>query len=64
MVRRMLRHLGEMFYPVPTKLVYCYRAYQKEFDELPSNVELVEGFPDNLTDMTQGHEHSLGDLTI
>ena len=24
-----------------------------------SNVELVEGFPDNLSEMTQGHEHSL-----
>ena len=59
MVRRMLRHLGEMFHPVPTKTVYCYGAYQKEFDELPLNVELVEGFPDNLTEMTQGHEHSL-----
>ena len=59
MVRRMLRHLEEMFYPVPTKIVYCYGAYQKEFDELHPNVKLVEGFPDNLSEMTQGHEHSL-----
>ena len=59
MVRRMLRHLEDLFHPVPTKIVYCYGAYQKEFDELPSNMELVGGFPDNLTDMTQGHEHSL-----
>ena len=59
MVRRMLGHLEEMFHPVPTKVVYCYGAYQKEFDELHPNVELVEGFPDNLTEMTQGHEHCL-----
>ena len=44
MVRRMLWHLEDLFHPVPTKVVYCYGAYQKEFDELPSNVELVEGF--------------------
>ena len=36
-----------------------YGVYQKEFDELPPNVELVEGFPDNLTDMIRGHDHSL-----
>ena len=59
MVRRMLRHLEEMFHPVPTKIIYCYGTHQKEFDELPPNVELVEGFPDNLTEMTRGHEHSL-----
>ena len=33
--------------------------YQKKFDELPSNVELMEGFPDNLSDMVRGHDHSL-----
>ena len=36
-----------------------YGVYQKEFDELPPNVELVEGFPDNLSDMVRGHDHSL-----
>ena len=65
MVRGMLRHLEVMFHPIPTKIMYCYGAYQKEFDELLSNVELVEGFPDNLSDMTRGHKYSLvvlGDL--
>ena len=52
----MLRHLEELFYPVPTKIIYCY---QKKFDELPSNVELMEGFPDNLSDMVRGHDSSL-----
>ena len=36
-----------------------YGVYQKEFDELPPNVELVEGFPDNLSDMIRGRDHSL-----
>ena len=27
--RRMLRHLEELFYPVPTKIIYCYGEYQK-----------------------------------
>ena len=48
-----------LFYPVPTKIIYCYGEYQKEFDELPSDVELMEGFPDNLNDMVRGHNHSL-----
>ena len=54
MVCNMLRHLEDLFHPVPTNVVYCYEAYQKEFDDLLPKVELVEGFPDNLTDMTQG----------
>ena len=57
--RRMLRYLEELFYPVPTKIIYCYGEYQKKFDELPSNVELMEGYPDNLSDMVRGHDHSL-----
>ena len=44
MVRRMLRHLEELFHPIATKIIYCYGAYQKQFDELLANVELVEGF--------------------
>ena len=59
LTRCMLHHLEELFYPVPTKIIYCYGEYQKKFDELPSNVELMEGFPDNLNDMVRGHDHSL-----
>ena len=57
--RHMLRHLEELFYPVPTKIIYCYGECQKKFDELPPNVELMEGFPDNVNDMVRGHDHSL-----
>ena len=57
--RCMLHHLEELFYPIPTKIIYCYGEYQKEFDKFPLNVELVEGFPDNLSDMIRGHDHSL-----
>ena len=55
----MLRHLEELFYPVPTKIIYWYGEYQKKIDELPPNVELMEEFPDNLNDMVRGHDHSL-----
>ena len=55
----MLRYLEELFYAVPTKVIYCYGDYQKEFDELPPRVELTEGFPDHLNDMVRGHDHSL-----
>ena len=57
--RYMLRYFEELFYPVPTKIIYCCGEYQKEFDEFPPNVELVEGFPDHLNDMVRGHDHSL-----
>ncbi len=58
MVRRILNHLEEMFHPLPTKTIYCYGEYQKEFDEFPSNVELVEGFPSDLSQLTKGHDNS------
>ena len=55
----MLRYLEELFYPIPANTIYCYGEYQKEFDEFPPNVELVEGLPDNLNDMVCDHDHSL-----
>ena len=59
MVRCMLRHLEELFDPVPTKIIYCYGEYQKEFDEFLPNVELMEGFPNNVHELTKGHDNSL-----
>ena len=50
---------GRAVLPVPAKTIYCYGEYRKEFDELPLNMELVEGFPDHLKDMVHGHNHSL-----
>ncbi len=58
LVRRLLQHTDELFYPVPTKIVYCYGEYQKEFKEL-RNVDLVEGFPSDLDELTKGHDHSI-----
>lgn len=43
--------------PVPTKIIYSYREYQKEFDEL-SDIELIEGFPNDLCELTDGHDNS------
>ena len=59
LVRRLLRHLNELFYPVPTKVIYCYGEYQKEFDEL-HGVDFIEGFPTDLTQLTQGHLFTRG----
>ena len=59
MVRCMLRHLEELFDPVPTKIIYCYGEYQKEFDEFLPNVELMEGFPNNVHELTKGHDNAL-----
>ena len=58
-VRCMLRHLEELFDPVPTKIIYCYGEYQKEFDEFLPNVEFMEGFPNNVHELTKGHDNSL-----
>ena len=45
LVRSLLHNLEELFYPVATKLIYCYGEYQKEFEQLfLPNLELVEGF--------------------
>ena len=54
LVRRLLYHLNELFHPVPSKVIYCYGEYQKEFDEL-RGVEFIEGFPQDLNQLTQGH---------
>ena len=47
LVRKLLHHLNELFHPVPTKVIYCYGEYQKEFDEL-YGVDFIEGFPGDL----------------
>ena len=58
LVRSMLHHLEELFCPVPTKVIYCYGEYQKEFDQL-SNIALVEGFANDFYELTDGHDNSL-----
>ena len=58
LVRRLLYYLNDLFHPVPSKVVYCYGEYQKEFDEL-HGVEFIEGFPEDLNALTQGHEQTL-----
>ena len=58
LVRRLLYYLNDLFHPVPSKVIYCYGEYQKEFDEL-HGVEFIEGFPQDLNALTQGHEQTL-----
>ena len=57
MVRRLLYHLNELFHPVPSKVIYCYGEYQKEFDQL-HGVDFIEGFPQDLNELTQGHDQT------
>ena len=58
LVRRLLYYLNELFHPVPSKVIYCYGEYQKEFDEL-HGVDFVEGFPEDLNELTREHEQTL-----
>ena len=58
LVRRLLYYLNELFHPVPSKVIYCYGEYQKEFDKLPG-VDFIEGFPEDLNELTPGHEQTL-----
>ena len=62
LVRSMLRNLEELFFPIPSKVLYCYGEFQNEFDELSKtlpNVQFVQGFPSDLYDMTEAHDNSL-----
>jgi GTPase SAR1 family protein len=36
LVRSMLRNLEELFFPIPSKVLYCYGEFQKEFDRVES----------------------------
>ena len=58
LVRRLLYYLNELFHPVPSRVIYCYGEYQKEFDEL-HGVDFIEGFPEDLNELTRGHEQTL-----
>ena len=63
LVRSLLCHLKELFDPVPTKIIYCYREYQVAFDDMGrtiSNIDFVEGFPHNLHDMLVNDKNSYG----
>jgi hypothetical protein len=62
LVRFMSRHAEELFNPVTAKIIHCYGVYKKEFEQMLQtvpNLTLVEGFPDNLCEMTRGHDNSL-----
>ena len=59
LTRCILQNMGELFDPVPTKIIYCYGEYQKEFGELSPSVEMIEGFPDDIGSLTRGNENSL-----
>ena len=59
LTRRILQNAEELFEPVPTKIIYCYGEYQKEFEELSPCIEMIEGFPDDIGSLTRGHKNSL-----
>ena len=59
LVRSLLHAAGELFYPTPSKIIYCYGEHQKEFNQLPAHVTLVRGLPPNLYNMLEGIDNSL-----
>ena len=62
LIRSMLYSLNELFYPVPSKIIYCYGEPQAEFGEMESkiqNITFVQGFPENLLDIVEGCQNSL-----
>ena len=62
LIRSMLKILEELFHPIPTQVIYCFGQPQKEFNELVKivpKIKLVEGFPDDLNEMVNGHTNSL-----
>ena len=61
-LRSMLRNLEYLFSSIPSKIIYSYGVYQKEFPELSEtvpNIQFVEGFPNDLYDMTDAHDSSM-----
>ena len=61
-LRSMLRNLEYLFSPILSKIIYSYGVYQKEFAELSEtvpNIQFVEGFPNDLYDMTDAHDSSM-----
>ena len=55
LVRSMLNNLDELFYPVPSRTVYCHGEYQPLFDDMLQtipNISFVQGIPEDLYDMT------------
>ena len=62
LVRSMLYNLEELFTPVPSRIVYCYGEYQSVFDDMRSkipNISFVEGLPEDLYQMLEGHQNSM-----
>ena len=56
----MLCRVKDLF--VPTKIIYCYGEYQVAIDDMRrtiSNIDFVEGFPDNLHELLVNDKHSL-----
>ena len=61
-LRSMLRNLEYLFSSISSKIIYSYGVYQKEFAELSEtvpNIQFVEGFPNDLYDMTDAHDSSM-----
>ena len=58
----MLRKLEYLFSSIPSKIIYSYGVYQKEFAELSKtvpNIQFVERFPNDLYDMADAHDSSM-----
>lgn len=61
LVLRLIKHADEMISPRPTKIIWCYGIYQREFDKWP-NVEFREGLPSSAADIESGSLLIIDDL--
>ena len=44
-VKKFIKHVDQMMFPVPEEIIWCYGAWQKGYEELGSNIRLNEGIP-------------------
>lgn len=61
-IRRLLQNLDNMFDTPIEKVVYCYSQMQSAYEDmqnLPINIDFIEGFPQDLPEMMQSDKACL-----
>ena len=44
-VKKFIKHVDKMMFPVPKEIIWCYGAWQKGYETLNSSIKLQEGIP-------------------
>ena len=61
-VKRLLENAETMINPAPVNIIYCYGQYQPLYDEMKrtvSNVNFIEGLPDDVNSYFDPRQHSI-----